>query len=162
MHHHTSRVQKKQSTTRPSTIIHHHHPSAVSISRSNQNIGSLFTRSNAKDQIGKRIRQEDRQGSRCVAVSLGPVNLPTPSPSPPATPCLLLVSSSTEPYSVVHSPQSLQASGPSSESSLLAISTSSPLKLLSSFVAFHERLYTPRFGRQSYILIRCVCFTKEG
>lgn len=132
--------KKKQSTTRPSTIIHHHHPSAVSISGSNQNIGSLcaffFTRSNAKDQIGKRIRQEDRQGSRCVAVSLGPVNLPTPSPSPPATPCLLLVSSSTEPYSVVcqvylfHSPLSLQASGPSSESSLLAVSTSSPLKLL--------------------------------
>ncbi|XAO26457.1 hypothetical protein I312_105294 [Cryptococcus bacillisporus CA1280] len=41
-----------------------------------------------------------------------------------------------EPYSVVcqvslfHSPLSLQASGPSSESSLLAVSTSSPLKLL--------------------------------
>lgn len=138
MHHHTSRVQKKnnrQHAHRPSFItITHQRSRSVETIKTSDLCAFFFSRSNAKDQIGKRIRQEDRQGSRCVAVSLGPVNLPTPSPSPPARPCLLLVSSSTEPYSVVcqvslfHSPLYKPLGH---QVSLL--SWPSPLHLLSSF-----------------------------
>lgn len=144
----------------------------MSISRSNQNIGSLcaflLTRSNAKDQIGKRIRREGRQGSQCVAVSLGPVNLPLHRHRHLphlAYLSFLLPQNHTVSYAkclcfIVHyryKPLGRQVS---------LLSWPSPLHLLASFsqsfVTFHERLYTPRFGRQPYILIRCVCFTKEG
>lgn len=165
-------VQKKQSTTRLSTIIHHHHPSAVSISRSNQNIGSLcaflLTRSNAKDQIGKRIRREGRQGSQCVAVSLGPVNLPLHRHRHLphlAYLSFLLPQNHTVSYAkclcfIVHyryKPLGRQVS---------LLSWPSPLHLLSSFsqsfVTFHERLYTPRFRAAAIYLNTLRLFHKGG